>query len=539
MDDMKIGTVYYPGSLLKQPKRKGKATRGTKKRPAPKKSPTISADSDEWDSFVSKWDLYAVEPPEFAACIQCLTTIMAEQPSPVMQKLSLGHFPVELSRTLTLRHPWELDPKLETSLPEKTLTRNVKKFATDARTAFLKEIKLLESRPVIPSSLQVFRLYNEWTFQHLFVYPKFKHLRPSTLIPSFYDPIHRSICNLLSRTVNLTTLKLRSFKVTKAMIESLAKLPALHTVKFYSCSLKPNVRQMASSLTSNPPGSMLCDSVRNINFGFNESDSAQWLLLRFFPRLHNVTIGTLHSLEPLDLEETTEIFSILRRAINLEALILEGISQECAVDGLIGTLVELFPLLKHLTLAVFAKKERPDPDLAPPLPGRSVEWPMPTWAYASHFSDFKRLESFSWNNRWDPTHMPKEMQYLEGGYPEWLKCLVPDTPWTDSEGEEEEEDDDEQYGVYHWDEEMNPDVLMFAAYCPTLRTYKLLADRKRPLREYHITRTDSGVKIIGGRLRSEMEDDDDEEPADAIDAENDAYASAIWNIVPNNRNSGD
>ncbi|KAG8769614.1 hypothetical protein FRB91_004175 [Serendipita sp. 411] len=621
--------------------------RGAKKQVASEKLSVSPVDEEQWHTFAFRWAVYPLKPAQFVAYLECVTNVLQMKPLPVFQELLLENLPVELireiysylsingakklsltskyfrkvgepyifvDRTFTLEHPWEGDPGLSVELPIRTLERNVKKFATEARSAYLKKIKLLESRPVVVSSIQTLRLRNEWEGQSMFTATRYEHLEPSVKNPSFYNGIYKKTCRLLKSTINLTTLKLQGFKITKSMIQSLATLRSLYTVQFYSCSLPPSLRKSAGSMKE-LDGAMLCLSVLNINFGFrNNDDEAPWLVLRFFPNLHNLTIGPFpskidylldpqegiffpeittlvlspvfstlkrfcinriesseirtltlwmvsgfgagrqasdlgsltspnyglptssnlthfkfHSVDWIPSDQLTSLLTILKLATHLEVCDLRGIGWSCAFSGIIPFVAEILPGLKHLTLAMFAQQERPDADLVPPLPSRSVEWPEPTCIYAPHFSRFQRLESFSWNNRYDPSYLPKEMKYVEEGYPAWLKNVFPDTPWTDGEDEEE---DEEEYNDRTWDEDMNPDASMFAAYCPTLRTYTILADKKRPARQYNISRTNSGMRISGGRVEDLYDEDSDEDLQAECDAELDKYAGAIWNVEP-------
>ncbi|KAG8842420.1 hypothetical protein FRB91_004202 [Serendipita sp. 411] len=620
--------------------------RGAKKHTASEKLLILSVDEEQWDIFLSHWVLFPLEPAEFFAYLQCVTNVLQRNPLPVFQELLLGNLPVELireiysylsiygaemlsmtskyfrtvgepyvfvGRTLTLKHPWEGDPSLSWSLSTQTLGTTVKKFAIEARWAYLKEIKLLESRPVVLSSIRILRLRNEWVDQPMFVNPMYEHLEPSAQNPSFYNGIYKKTYSLLRSTTNLTTLKLQGFKITKSMIQSLATLRSLHTVQFYSCSLPASLRKTAVGMRE-PDSTMMCLSVLNINFGFHNNDDATWPVLRFFPNLHNLTIGPfpsrcvdllgyedaillpdktmmflfplfttikrfcinrmesseiddlalwmisgfgggfhalnigrlksfddlptssnlthfkLHSVDSIYLDELTNLFSVLKFATHLEVCDLRGIAWYCALSGIMAIVTEVLPGLKHLTLATFVQQDRPEVDIAPPLPNRSVEWPQPTWTYAPHFTQFKRLESFSWNNRYDPSYLPKEMKFVEEGYPAWLKNVAPDTPWTD--GEEDTEEDEEEFKDRTWDEEMNPDASMFAAYCPTLRSYTILADKKRLARQYNISRTNSGMRVSGGRVEDSYDEDEDEDSQEECDAELDEYTGAIWNVEP-------
>ncbi|KAG8832844.1 hypothetical protein FRC18_004488 [Serendipita sp. 400] len=568
--------LLHYGTLIKQSTPQARPVRGKgvqgrgrggKKHTASEKLLILSVDEEQWNIFLSHWVLFPLEPAEFFAYLQCVTNVLQRNPLPVFQELLLGNLPVELireiysylsiygaemlsmtskyfrtvgepyvfvGRTLTLKHPWEGDPSLSWSLSTQTLGTTVKKFAIEARSAYLKEIKLLESRPVVLSSIRILRLRNEWVDQPMFVNPMYEHLEPSAQNPSFYNGIYKKTYSLLRSTTNLTTLKLQGFKITKSMIQSLATLRSLHTVQFYSCSLPASLRKTARFCINRMESSEIDDlalwMISGFGGGFRALNIGRLKSIDDLPTSSNLTHFKLHSVDSIYLDELTNLFSVLKFATHLEVCDLRGIAWYCALSGIIAIVTEVLPGLKHLTLATFVQQDRPEVDIAPPLPNRSVEWPQPTWTYAPHFTQFKRLESFSWNNRYDPSYLPKEMKFVEAGYPAWLKNVAPDTPWTD--GEEDTEEDEEEFKDRTWDEEMNPDASMFAAYCPTLRSYTILADKKRLSRQYNISRTNSGMRVSGGRVEVSYDEDEDEDSQEECDAELDEYTGAIWNVEP-------
>lgn len=129
-----------------------------------------------------------------------------------------------------------------------------------------------------------------------------------------------------------------------------------------------------------------------------------------------------------------------------------------ALDGIIGmdaaffdTLGQLFPLLEGLTLVRRASGTQ--------YHSKLCQWPLPVYEYAQHMQGLAKLRHFGANFYWQYDQIsPAVLRRLEPGYAA-------------------EEDPD----FLGWDymEDGRSIALPFAAYCPTLETFAVTADRMR------------------------------------------------------------
>ncbi|KAG8816966.1 hypothetical protein FRC17_000118 [Serendipita sp. 399] len=280
-----------------------------------------SEDNDGLRLFRVRWGLWSIEPHEFAAIIDYVVNFKDRNPSPLLQSLTFRDLPVELvrevyshlrlrsvmvlssvskyfqeagkpftfrSRKLILAYPKESPILLGDVSP--SLSDKLRVPAAEAHEAYLDQIKFLESRPNILTYIRVLSIHDQWA--HRMTYSE---RALSTHHALFKGAISRDICNLLNNTANLNTLKLRSFIISKEVIECIDALEAIHTLHLLSCVLGDDARDLLELAGSAHPRTTFCSTIHNLIVESTIGTLTQFHLPCFLPNLRNLSIEPLPS----------------------------------------------------------------------------------------------------------------------------------------------------------------------------------------------------------------------------------------------------
>ncbi|KAK7690456.1 hypothetical protein QCA50_005554 [Cerrena zonata] len=332
-------------------------------------------------------------------------------------------------------------------------------LTTDSTTRFHRDVQYLLSRNDILCRIHKLTLKNElFSLGH----------NP----PSFYEPIDHAVKTLLRRTLNIRELVLHPWFITPSLFDGTSIV-----------NLKRVVIQKSSSNIDRHLESEWapCVSVQELSLTIGHiTDLDSWGVIKHLPNLRSLSICgrdfwwsisrdatlPLRALHPhfafsvnpwrtlehfylsaicsgevarlvqwITLVQTSSPFPLrlthlkisigngifeedlillldqLRQSGDLmQNIVLDGLHE--AEPGLLDLIATTFPNLTSLTLLY---RESP-----PQKRSRPANWPYPSWEYAQHLAQFRKLRFFGWNFRVSmesPT--PYALHFFENGYPEF------------------------------------------------------------------------------------------------------------------------